>query len=252
MVCTVDPVCWRVEEFASIDSTNTWLSERAARGAPEGLVAMAEFQSAGRGRLGRTWESPPRSSLLTSILLRPTVVEEDRHLATVIVALAARAALVRLCGVRPSLKWPNDLVVVDAKLGGILAEAVLDDAGELAIVVGLGLNLTQPGPPEAHGTCVRDLAGVTLDPRAVLDLLLEELEPRLALLKDGDRAVLRSEFAMALGTIGRAVRVEGHRGTLEGLARGVDDAGRLEVATDDGAVVVVDVGDVVHLRVAPR
>jgi BirA family biotin operon repressor/biotin-[acetyl-CoA-carboxylase] ligase len=246
----VNPVRWRVEEFASIDSTNTWVAERARRGEPEGLVARADFQSAGRGRLGRTWEAAPRAALLTSILLRPALGPDEFHLATVVVALAARAALVRLCGVRPELKWPNDLVVADAKLAGVLAEVLTDERGERAFVVGIGVNLTDPGPPTARGVCVRELAGVSLEPATVLDLLLEELEPRLALLEDS-RERIREEFAGALGTIGRAVRVEAPRRSFDGVATGVDAAGRLLVDSADG-LVVVDVGDIVHLRVGPR
>jgi BirA family transcriptional regulator, biotin operon repressor / biotin---[acetyl-CoA-carboxylase] ligase len=242
-------VRWRVEEFDTIDSTNTWLKERAARGEPEGLVARADFQSAGRGRLDRVWEAPPRSSLLTSILLRPSIARDDIHLTTVAVALAARAALVRLCGVRPQLKWPNDLVVNDAKLGGVLAEAVTDDAGEFAVVVGLGLNLTDPGPDGANGTSVRALAGVTLDPRAVLDLLLEELEVRLTQMHGEERTVLRDEFVASLSTLGRHVTVQGPTHTLEGIAQDVDQSGRLVVANSAGTYAV-SAGDVVHLRVA--
>ena len=107
-------IVWRIEHFDVIDSTNTWVGERALEGAPEGLVAVADFQSAGRGRLDRRWESPPSASLLCSILLRPDVAPDQLQLVVACVALAARAALVRLCGVRPALKWPNDLIVGDA------------------------------------------------------------------------------------------------------------------------------------------
>jgi BirA family biotin operon repressor/biotin-[acetyl-CoA-carboxylase] ligase len=247
----VEPIRWRVEEFDSIDSTNSWLKARAVEGAPEGLVARADFQSAGRGRLDRRWEAPVASSLLTSILLRAPVAEDERYLLSVAVALSARAALVRLSGVRPQLKWPNDLVVGDAKLAGILAEAVVDANRALAVVVGIGVNLTWPGPSGAGSTCVQDLAGVTLAPRAVLDILLEELENRLAELYDGNSVALREELHGALRTLGQQVRVEGPSGTVEGLARSIDERGRLEIVSSQ-ETRFVEVGDITHLRTSPR
>lgn len=243
-------VRWNVEEFASIDSTNTYVAQRALEGADEGLVARADYQSAGRGRLDRTWEAPPRSGLLTSILFRPSSTESDLFLYTVLVALSARAALVRLCGVRPDLKWPNDLLVGDRKLGGVLAELRDAPVGRRALVVGIGINLTTEGPPEAHGTSVVREAAVTIEPRALLDILLEEVGNRIELLRHEQRDVLASEFAAALCTVGRRVRVDSPRGVVTGVAEGVTAQGSLLVQTPDG-VVAVDVGDVTHVRHEP-
>ena len=124
----MDSILWQIREFAEIDSTNTYLAQEAQSGAPEGVVARADFQSAGRGRLDRSWEAPRGVSLLASILLRPVVPPEQRFLVSAAVALSARTALTRLCGLQPALKWPNDLVVGDRKLGGLLGEVVGDDA----------------------------------------------------------------------------------------------------------------------------
>jgi BirA family transcriptional regulator, biotin operon repressor / biotin---[acetyl-CoA-carboxylase] ligase len=242
-------IIWRIEEFPEIDSTNTWLKEKARLGEPAGLVARADYQSAGRGRLDRTWEAPTRSGLLASLLVRPSVTIEDFYLVSVVVALSARTALVRLCGLQPSLKWPNDLIVGDAKLGGILGEGVVDEQGGRAAVVGIGLNLTWPGPPGVGGTCVRDVAGVTIEPRAMLDALLDEVDPRLVQLEHG-RDLLIAEFTDALSTLGRVVRVEAATGTREGVAESIDEHGRLCVRTDDGLHPYA-AGDVVHLRPAP-
>ncbi len=244
----MEPIRWRVEEFASIDSTNTWLAARAAAGEPEGLVARADFQTAGRGRLDRRWESPSSSSLLSSILLRPKVLDSERYLVSVAVSLAARAALVRLSGVRPMLKWPNDLVVGHAKLGGLLAEAVKSPDVDLAVVVGIGINLTWSGPNGDASTCIKDIAGVTLQPRAVLDLLLEELENRLAALYQSRGDELRDELRGALSTLGQHVHVEGPTQSIDGVALDIDERGRLQVQTSR-EVVSIDVGDITHLRV---
>jgi BirA family biotin operon repressor/biotin-[acetyl-CoA-carboxylase] ligase len=244
----VSSIVWRIEHFDVIDSTNTWLAERALEGAAEGLVAVADFQRAGRGRLDRHWESPAGASLLCSVLLRPDLAPDQLQLVVACVALAARAALVRLCGVRPSLKWPNDLIVGDKKLAGLLAEIVSVDE-RLAVVVGIGVNLTHEGPSEVASTSVRAESGVTITPSALLDIVLDELEARRALLESADGQVrLRDEYRRALVTLGQRVRVERTNDVIVGLATSVDDYGQLIVAVD-GDETVITVGDVVHLRV---
>lgn len=240
-------IVWRLEHFDVIDSTNTWLAQRALEGAPEGLVAVADFQSAGRGRLDRRWESPPGASLLCSILLRPDVAPDQLQLVVACVALAARAALVRLSGVRPALKWPNDLIVGDAKIAGLLAEIVAVDE-RLAVVVGIGVNLTHEGPTNVVSTSVRAASGVTITPPALLDIVLDELEVRRALLDtSGGLSALRDEYERGLVTLGQLVRVERTNDVLVGLATSVDEFGQLIVVVD-GKDIAVTVGDVVHVR----
>ena len=247
-------IVWRTEHFDVIDSTNTWLAERALEGAPEGLVAVADFQSAGRGRLDRQWESPPGASLLCSILLRPDLSPDQLQLVVACVALAARAALVRLSGVRPALKWPNDLIVGDAKIAGLLAEIVSVDE-RLSVVVGIGVNLTHDGPANVASTSVRAESGVTITAPALLDIMLDELETRRAMLDSIDgQASLREEYRRALVTLGQMVRVERTNDVLVGLAASVDEFGQLLVLVNDEEVSVT-VGDVVHLRaheIGPR
>lgn len=243
----MNPIVWRVRHFEEIDSTNSWLVEEAKNGAREGLVAYADFQNAGRGRLDRQWESPPGTSLLCSILLRAPVQPDELQLVVATVALSARAALVRLCGVRPSLKWPNDLMVGDAKLAGLLAEIVITDDG-LATVVGIGVNLTHAGPIHVNATSVLAESGLTIAPRALLDILLEELEHRRARLESQrGRAEIRAEYEKALATLGQRVRVERSDDVLVGEARRVDESGRLVVEVD-GVEMTFSVGDVVHVR----
>jgi len=245
----VIPIIWRVNVFDDIDSTNTWLVARAMDEEPEGLVALARHQSAGRGRLDRRWEAPKDASLLTSVLLRRELRIEDAQLATAAVALATRSALVRQSGVRPKLKWPNDLVVGDKKIGGFLAEASRSPKKGSYIVVGVGLNLTWPGPPEANGTCVKDEVGVTLDPRGLLDLVLEELETRCDQLNSPEgRSQLRDEYRGALATMGRRVRIEQFERSFEAVATDVTDEGHLIVVSSDGDEMTLVTGDVVHLR----
>ena len=240
-------IVWRREHVAEIDSTNSWLVARASAGVAEGLVIFADHQSAGRGRLERTWESAPGGSLLCSILLRPRVGPDELQLVVAAVALAARAALVRLSGLRPALKWPNDLIVGDEKVGGLLAELTTSD-GDAGIVVGIGVNLTYAGPGGVAATSVLEQTGLTITPEALLDILLDELEPRRALLDDDEgRAALRDEYARALATLGRLVRVERLHDAVVGVATSVDQSGRLLLDVG-GDVMAFSAGDVVHVR----
>ena len=240
----MDSIVWRVDEVTSIDSTNSWLVEQARGGAPEGRAILAGFQRAGRGRLDRSWEAPAGSALLLSLLLRPATLR-GASWATSAVALAARSALVRLSGVRPRLKWPNDLVMDDEKLGGLLAELATDEPP--TVVVGLGVNLTAC-PPGLAATSVKDRSGVTLWPRALADIVFEEVELRRHLLDDErGLATLRDEYRGASATLGRPVQVTLLEGAVLGDAVDVDADGALVVDVD-GERQVFRAADVVHLR----
>ncbi len=257
-----------VRRFPEIDSTNRYLLDEARAGAAEGAVAVADYQSAGRGRLGRRWEAPPGTNLLASVLLRPALAADELHLTTVAVALAAAGACERGAGVMADLKWPNDLMVSGRKLGGILAEALLAGPGSWgagrgvpAVVVGLGLNVRWPPPDATPGASQTEHAelllgatslwresGVALEPLAVLGLVLEELEGRLVDLGDRDgRRRLAAEYRRRCDTMGRTVRVTLPDEAFTGTATDITVEGHLIV--DTGACFrTVAAGDVVHLR----
>jgi BirA family biotin operon repressor/biotin-[acetyl-CoA-carboxylase] ligase len=239
-----------VRRFDSIPSTNTALLDEARAGAPEGLVFVADHQTAGRGRLDRRWEAPPGSSLLVSVLLRPDVAPTAAHAVTAMVGLAAADACASVAGFAPRLKWPNDLVVDDRKLGGILAEAVVEGGALRAVVVGMGLNVNWPAPlPDdlaATATACNLVAGRDVDRDALLDAFLDCLDARYEGLTSD--AIARDERARS-ATLGREVRVELPGGRAV-IGRAVDLAsdGALLVETRPGEVVRVSVGDVVHVR----
>src|SRR6516165_7996333 len=150
---------WQVHWFEEIDSTNSYLREQARQGAGEGLVAVADHQTAGRGRLDRRWESPPGANLLASVLLRPGCLADDLHLCSGAVALAAADSCAEVADVEAVLKWPNDLLVGGSKLAGVLAEADFEGSRMRGVVVGIGVNVAWPGPAEAGGTCLDDAGG---------------------------------------------------------------------------------------------
>ncbi|MBW3615754.1 MAG: biotin--[acetyl-CoA-carboxylase] ligase [Actinobacteria bacterium] len=219
---------WDVRRFPSIDSTNTWIMAQARAGAAEGLVAVADHQSAGRGRLGRSWEAPAGANLLCSVLLRPP---RASHLVVAALALAGRDAARSVAGVDAGIKWPNDLVVDDRKLAGVLAES---DAG--AVAAGIGMNVGWAPPGAAR-------LGDSIRPDEVLQALLDALSWWYGA---GDAAVARA-YRQACVTIGRRVRVELCDEAFAGVAADVDDEGHLLV--DVGMCLrTVAAGDVVHLR----
>jgi BirA family biotin operon repressor/biotin-[acetyl-CoA-carboxylase] ligase len=229
-----------VRRLAETDSTNRYALDLARAGAADGVVVVADHQRAGRGRLGRTWTAPPGASLLVSVLLRPELPPEQRHVVVMAAAVAMGDALARAAGVTATTKWPNDLLVGTRKIAGILAEASGD-----AVVVGIGVNLDWPVvPPELEdiATACNLESGRTTSRD---DLLVEFLARYDAQLSDLDDT--RRRYRDELGTLGRTVRVERAHGTLVGRAVDVDDAGRLLVEVD-GAVEVIAAGDVVHLR----
>ena len=238
---------WEIHRLDEVDSTNTYVRELARHGAAAGLVAVADHQTAGRGRLDRRWESPPGANLLASILLRPDCAGGDVHLCAGAVALAGADACWEVAGIQPVLKWPNDLLLDGAKLAGILAEAEFDGSSLTAVVVGIGINVAWPGPPEAGGTCLDDHAQ-PVDRLVLLDHLLAALEPRCALLERGTgRLALADEVRRRTGTLGQLVRVTLAGEEFTGRASAIDDAGRLVVDTATGPRPV-SAGDVVHLR----
>jgi BirA family biotin operon repressor/biotin-[acetyl-CoA-carboxylase] ligase len=241
---------WEIRRFAEIDSTNTYVLDQARKGAGEGLVAVADHQTAGRGRLDRRWESPPGANLLASILLRPGCGADDLHLCSGALALAAADACGEVAAVDPVLKWPNDLLVGGSKLAGVLAEAEFDGTQLRGVVVGIGLNVAWPGPAEAGGTCLDDAGDMAqpVDKAVLLDLLLEGLARRRPLLEDeSGRRTLADEVRRRCATVGERVRVTVPNEELTGVASAIDDAGHLVVETAVGPRLV-SAGDVVHLR----
>jgi len=240
---------WQVRRFGEIDSTNSYLLKLARQGEPEGLVAVADHQSAGRGRLDRRWESPPGANLLASVLLRPTCNPDDLHLCTGALGLAALDACAEVAGVEAQLKWPNDLLVGGAKLAGVLAEAEFS-ASAPAVVAGIGLNVAWPGPPEAGGTCLDDLSGATapIDRNVLLEHLLAALVSRRPLLDQAaGRRRLADEVRARCATLGQEIRIVLPTEEFSGRAVGIDEAGRLLVETGEGQRLVT-AGDIVHVR----
>jgi BirA family biotin operon repressor/biotin-[acetyl-CoA-carboxylase] ligase len=230
---------WRVEWHDTLDSTNRHALDAARQGSPDGLVVVADEQTEGRGRLGRSWDAPPGSSLLVTVLLRGTT---DTSRVVMAAGVALAVAVEQVAGFVPDLKWPNDLVVDDRKLAGLLAEADGD-----VLVVGAGCNVNWssfPGELAESATACNLEAGRPVDRDALLDAFLDRFEAALA---SGDAVV--DDYRTRLGTLGRSVRVQPVRGDdLLGTAIAVTDDGALVVRDDRGRDHTVVAADVIHLR----
>ncbi|MFE9652889.1 biotin--[acetyl-CoA-carboxylase] ligase [Micromonospora sp. NPDC006431] len=260
----------RLELRAETGSTNADAVEAARAGEPEGLVVVAERQTAGRGRRGRVWQSPPRAGIATSVLLRPgeTVAERDWSPVPslrygwlpLLAGVALVEAVARLAELDAHLKWPNDLLVDGAKCAGVLAEAVPGDAPDQppAIVVGIGLNVTLhadelPENPTGLPATSLQLAGAAAtdrDPllRALLRSLSDWYDRWRSAGGDAVASGLRDAYLAACATVGRQVRVllpDGRE--VHGTATGVDPDGQLLVDGPAGELRLA-AGDVLHVR----
>jgi BirA family biotin operon repressor/biotin-[acetyl-CoA-carboxylase] ligase len=242
-----DDVPWRVERTPETGSTNDDLVAAARRGEPDSAVLVTDHQTAGRGRLGRRWDAPPGANLLVSVLMRPGEGAAARlHGATQAVALAGRAACTVVAGFTPVLKWPNDLLVDDRKLAGILAEGVADGPRVTAVVVGMGLNVAWPPQPTDLAVSAASCADRPVEREALLEAFLGHLTVRRRQWEH-DPDTLRRDYRAALGTLGRRVRVETSTETFEGIAVDIGPRGEL-VVDRDGERRDVNAADVVHLR----
>lgn len=247
LVRLVTPTDWVVDVLEAAPSTNAVVAERARAGAGEGLVVVAEHQTAGRGRLDRTWHTPARSALTLSLLLVPRAPAGEWPWLPLMTGYAAGRAL-RQLGAPATLKWPNDVLVGDRKVAGILTERIDTPSGP-AVVTGIGINVDLSRDELPHdGATSLALEGLTVDRTDLLGALLRSLATEYDALQRGELGALRSAYADACVTVGREVRVDLPTGnTLVGRASGIDEGGRLLVDAD-GRTVPVAAGDVVHVR----
>lgn len=239
-------------------STNTLAVRMAQEDAPHGTVVVAESQSAGRGRLGRHWYSPPGKNLYCSVLLRVPVSRERLGAwlswTPLIATLAAAQTIHTVAGLSPSVKWPNDVLIRNRKVGGVLCESGDLNSAAPYVVVGIGLNVNiQAGefPDELReiATSLAAEAHRPFDRAVLLAAFLSDLEVRCDAFLAGHDSDLHREYGLRCSTVGRRVRVElGHGEQVEGLAESVQPDGSLRVIRDDRAPVDIRAGDVVHLR----
>ena len=228
------------------DSTNLWIKRLAKEGAPEGTLALAEFQSAGRGRLGRSWEVPEGTSVMMSILLRPEFEPQYAPMLTLVMGMAVAKAVGNL-GFDVSIKWPNDVVVSRKKICGILTEMGVREGKIDYAVIGVGINVNIREFPEEMADKATSLyleGGREFDRSQVPGLVMEAFERYYEIFTATcDLSGLREEYEGILANYNQPVRVLAKE-PYEGIARGITDDGELLVEKTDGSVTAVSAGEV--------
>ena len=228
------------------DSTNLWIKRLAKEGAPEGTLALAEFQSAGRGRLGRSWEVPEGTSVMMSILLRPKFEPQYAPTLTLVMGMAVAKAVKNL-GFDVSIKWPNDVVVSHKKICGILTEMGVRDGKIDYAVIGVGINVNIKEFPEEMADKATSLyleSGKEFDRSQIPGLVMEAFEEYYEkFAATCDLSGLKEEYESILANYNQPVRVLAKE-PYEGVARGITDGGELLVEKTDGTIVAVSAGEV--------
>ncbi|MCR4597329.1 MAG: biotin--[acetyl-CoA-carboxylase] ligase [Lachnospiraceae bacterium] len=245
--------------YDETDSTNARIGELAGAGAPDGTLAVADMQTAGRGRRGRGWDSPPGMNIYMSLLLRPDMDPSDAPMITILMALAVCESVTEVTGEENAgddtpaarIKWPNDIVIRGRKVCGILTEMNMEAGRISGVIVGVGINVNQ-GERTLFPEEIRDTAtslklecGHAIDRSILIAMIMERFEDLYGRFTDsGDLAYLTDRYDELLVSRDREVRVLDPQGEYTGISRGIDDRGELLVETPDGEVHRVYAGEV--------
>jgi BirA family biotin operon repressor/biotin-[acetyl-CoA-carboxylase] ligase len=239
--------------YPAIASTNTAAAELAAKGQREGAVIIADSQTEGRGRRGRLWVSPAGKNLYLSIIMRPDLPPRDAAMLTFMSSVACASAIQRLSSVAISIKWPNDLMVADKKLGGILTEMKTNaDSIDYAVIgIGININLLTADMPDIIRETATSVMIQTGRPQSRTQYALEIIKSLdywySILLQSGKVPVIEAWQSLS-STLGRTVTATTGEVTLTGLAEGIDNEGLLILRLADSSVMKINAGDITILR----
>jgi BirA family biotin operon repressor/biotin-[acetyl-CoA-carboxylase] ligase len=251
--------------FKHIDSTNTVAMELAEKGFQEGDVLIADKQTQGKGRLGRKWLSPAGKNLYMSIILKPHILPADAAFLTLMSAVACASALRSLTSVPVSIKWPNDLMASDKKLGGILTEIKANMDRIIHAVIGIGININldaedMPDDIKDIATSIKIEQGSPKNRRffgaekssdfsrtLIAVEILKELDRWYNILLNKGKNTIKNEWLKLSSTINRSVKVTVMDAIFKGTARGIDDNGMLILQLSDNSLKKISAGDVTHL-----
>lgn len=229
------------------DSTNEWAKRLSQDGAPHGTLAVAEFQSAGKGRLGRSWQAPVGSSVMMSLLLKPEFEPQYASMLTVVMGLSVAQAVKNL-KTEASIKWPNDVVVSRKKICGILTEMRLDGMKIRDVVIGVGINVNLREVPEElkdKATSLYLETGKKYDRVQVLSLVMDKFEKNYdKFIQTCDLSGLIDEYNELLANRNQPVRILDKLNPWEGTALGINEQGELLVRDEKGEIRVVRAGEV--------
>ncbi|MBI5189676.1 MAG: biotin--[acetyl-CoA-carboxylase] ligase [Nitrospirae bacterium] len=238
-----------VHALDSVDSTNSYASRLAVDGAPDGTLVVSESQTAGRGRLGRSWVSPPGVNIYLSMLLRPQMPPQDAPFITLAASVALARTLKDGYKLDAAIKWPNDVLLSGRKASGILTEMSSEPDRIRHVVLGVGIDVNMkpsefPDDIRAQSTSVMAELGRSVNRAELLCRFLEEFEPVYELLVGGAGASVLDLWRGLSCTLGRRIVVKTLRGELTGLARDIDASGGLILELDGGTTQTVTSGDV--------
>jgi BirA family transcriptional regulator, biotin operon repressor / biotin---[acetyl-CoA-carboxylase] ligase len=244
---------WTLHLYDRLESTNTTALALAETGAPEGTVILADSQTRGRGRMGRVWLSPPNVNLYVSIILRPERVAARIGLWSLAAAVAVARTLEQTLALPARLKWPNDILVRDKKVSGLLLESATQNGRSKYLILGIGLNvnLTRDSLPETLRTSVtslREECGREIDRIEILQRLLEQIELHYQNFRTKPPQAILESYTALSETLGQTVRVLEKNRKWTGNVVGFTPDGALVVQKPDGQNVIVYSEDVVHLK----
>ena len=251
----------QIQRFDSLDSTNLEAARQALAGGSEGLCIVANEQTAGRGRLQRQWISPKGAGLYFSILLKPRIDQRTWPLITLMAAIAVNDALLEACALQTDIKWPNDILVNNRKLCGILAETSETGEGSStsnrSVILGIGINLTNAAfPPELRetATSVDAATGKSASLEVLLQALIKSLERHYMILQspNGVETTIRSWSQRSTYAEGKKIVVSNGNEGFEGITRGLESDGALRLETATGEMRIVRAGDVSVVRTTTR
>jgi len=219
---------------------------------PEGIVVIADTQTCGRGRLGRTWISPPGVNLYFTVLLKPPFAPGEAPFITLSTAVAVAVAVREYTGVTAEIKWPNDIMINNKKAGGILLESKADRNRVRLLSVGTGLNvnmsLNELGDLAQTATSLMSEKGEPIDRIGLLGVILAEMEKSYKILLSGNKGVLIREWIRLNCTLGREVTAKGRDRIISGTAENITDDGGLVIRTSSGDVETLNAGEVTILN----
>jgi BirA family biotin operon repressor/biotin-[acetyl-CoA-carboxylase] ligase len=240
--------------FESVASTNDAAIEIGRkRDDPDGIVVIADEQTHGKGRFGRSWISPPGVNLYFTVLLRPPILSRSASILTLVTSVAVATAVRDYTGLEAEIKWPNDILVNGKKTGGILIEMKSDKDLLYFLAIGIGVNVNMS--PDALTEDIRPFAtslkaeiGKSVDKITLLSQILAEMEKYYKILLNGNKRALINEWLSLNSTIGKKVKIENQDRTMSGTAEGLDENGQLVIRLSSGKIETVSAGEVTILK----
>ena len=237
-----------VEFLKETDSTNTEGRRQAEKGAADGTLVVAERQTAGKGRRGRNWTSPPGSGIWMSLILKPDLEPACAPMVTLIAGLAVSRGIEDYCGIYTQIKWPNDLTLSGKKICGILTEMSADMEMIRYVVVGIGINVNITNFPDEIAKTATSLyleSGKTIKRSGMIACIMKRMEEYYeAFLSVGDLSCIQKEYEKRLVNRDREVLVLAPKGQYQGICRGINKEGELLVEREDGTISQVMSGEV--------